>query len=146
MNGQQPESVTAVTQHYKPAIYPNVDDEADVIVKYPKAIAILQGSWNWPYSIKDTVVYGTTASVTTILRDKLDVRHEGQTTPEISTAQALQAPNDDSLHYFAAVIRGEIPADDGSLSSLKTNLMVSEILDAARRSAETGRTVNLPLK
>ena len=35
--------------------------------------------------------------------------------------------------------------EDGSVSSLATNLITSEILDAARQSAETGRTVQLPL-
>jgi hypothetical protein len=31
------------------------------------------------------------------------------------------------------------------MSSLKTNVTVTEILDAARRSAETGKTIALPL-
>ena len=35
MHGQQPFSVTAVTQHFKPDIYPKVDDEATIIVSYP---------------------------------------------------------------------------------------------------------------
>ena len=35
MHGQQPVSVTAVTQHFKPGIYPKVDDEATIIVSYP---------------------------------------------------------------------------------------------------------------
>lgn len=145
VHGQQPVSVTAVTLHTKPDIYPQVDDEADIVVKYPKAIAILQGSWTWPYAIKDTVVYGTTASVQTILRDKVSIQHQRDKEGQITTAQALQPPYDDSLHYLAAVVRGEIPDADESLSSLKTNVVVSEILDAARQSAESGRTVNLPL-
>ena len=32
MNGQQPISVTAVTQQFKPAVYLKVDDEASIIV------------------------------------------------------------------------------------------------------------------
>jgi hypothetical protein len=35
-------------------------------------------------------------------------------------------------------------ADPGAPSSLETNVVVSEILDAARRSAATGKTVILP--
>ena len=50
---------------------------------------------------------------------------------------------DDPLHYLEAVLGG---LDEGdSLSSLKTNVTVTEILDAARRSAQTGKTVVLPL-
>ncbi len=48
MKGQQPLSVTAVTQHFKPEVYPKVDDEATIIVTYPTAQCIIQGSWNWP--------------------------------------------------------------------------------------------------
>lgn len=145
-HGQEPTAVTAVTEHIKPFVYPDVDDEADIVVTYPKAIAIIQGSWNWPYAIKDMVVYGASASAQTILRDKVAVQRQGDQQPNVTTAQPLPAPYNDSLRYFAAIVRGEIPDDDQSLSSLHTNMIVSEILDAARRSAETGRTVALPLE
>jgi predicted dehydrogenase len=146
MNGQLPTSVTAVTMRIKPDIYSHVDDEADIVLKYPKAVALLQPSWNWPYSIKDAEVYGTNASAKTILRDKLVVAREGDTQGQITPTKPLAAPYDDSLHYFAAIVRGEIPDEDKSLSSLRTNVIVSEILDAARQSAESGRTMLLPLK
>jgi glucose-fructose oxidoreductase len=146
MKGQEPVSVSAVTQQIKPSIYPKVDDEADVIVKYPKAVAILEGSWNWPYSIKDGVVYGTKASVQTVLRDGISAVREVQKQRDVHTADALPAPYDDSLHYLTAIVRGEIPDDPASLSGIQTNVIVSEILDAARQSAEAGRTVSLPLQ
>ena len=66
MNGQAPQTVTAVTQQIKPDIYPHVDDEANVILTYPKAVAILQPSWNWPYSRKDLEMYGSTGDVRTV--------------------------------------------------------------------------------
>ena len=50
-------------------------------------------------------------------------------------------PGDDFLRYFAAVARGEIKPSGPS--SLKNNLIVTEILDVARRSAATGQTVRL---
>jgi predicted dehydrogenase len=145
MNGEPPQSVTAVTQHLQPAIYPKVDDEANVILTYPTAVAILQASWNWPFDRKDMEVYGQTGYAKTILRDKIDVRREGEKQPQIETPPSLNPPYDDSLHYFAAVINGEI-RDTKSLSSLSTNLTVTEILDAARQSAEAGRTISLPLQ
>lgn len=143
-NGQAPESVTAVTQQIKPDIYPRVDDEADVILKYPKAVAILQASWNWPFDRKDMEVYGRTGYVKTIRREKIDLRLPGEKQSHIASPDPLQAPYDDSLHYFAAVIAGQIQ-DEHSLSSLDTNVLVTEILDAARRSAKEGRTISLPL-
>ncbi len=41
MHGESPLSVTAVTQTDKPQIYPRVADEATIIVRYPKAQAVL---------------------------------------------------------------------------------------------------------
>jgi predicted dehydrogenase len=44
MNGASPLTVTAVTQQIKPHIYPHVDDEATIILAYPRAQAIIQAS------------------------------------------------------------------------------------------------------
>jgi len=143
-SGQAPETVTAVTQQIKPDIYSRVDDEADIVLKYPKAIAILQASWNWPFDRKDMEVYGRIGFVKTIRRDKIDVRLENEKESRVVSPGPLPAPYDDSLRYFAATISGEIH-DELSLSSLKTNVLVTEILDAARQSAREGRTIRLPL-
>ena len=144
-HGEQPLSVTAVTQQLQPEVYPKVDDEADVLLSYRNAVAILQGSWNWPFDVKNMDVYGRTGYVKTIRHDGIEVRRPGEKEGHTEQAASLTAPNDDPLHYLAAVIRGEI-SEEGSLSSLKTNVIVSEILDAARRSAQTGQTVKLPLQ
>jgi len=144
MNGEAPQTVTAVTQHLQPDVYPKVDDEANVILAYSKAVAILQGSWNWPFDVKNMDVFGRTGYVKTIRRDQVETRREGENNSQTTAAQPVQAPYDDPLHYLAAVVRGEVQ-EGNSPSSLKTNITVSEILDAARRSAETGETVKLPL-
>ncbi|MBV8830764.1 MAG: Gfo/Idh/MocA family oxidoreductase [Acidobacteriaceae bacterium] len=144
MAGEVPQSVTAVTKQLQPDVYPKVDDETDILLTYKNAIAIVQGSWNWPFDIKDMDVYGRTGYVKTIKRDHIEVRRPGQDAGQTSAASAPPAPYDDPLHYVAAVIRGEIQ-DDGLPSSLDTNLIVSEILDAARQSAQSGKTVRLPL-
>ena len=143
MHGEAPKTVTAVTQQIKPDIYPRVDDEATVVLTYPHAVAVLEPSWNWPFNIKDMQVYGRTGEMSTILRDRAMV-HLAQQPAAEQEAPKLAAPWDDSLRYFAAVVRGEID-DPHGLSSLETNLIVSEILDAARQSAHTGKTVALPL-
>jgi predicted dehydrogenase len=141
MDGRRPLSVTAVTQQIKPDIYPRVDDEATIVLTYPKAQAILQASWNWPYSRKDSEIYGRTGSVITIAAKDISVRllHESQST--VRSAAPIPAPYDDSLTYLRAVLLDGAKPD--SLSSLETNLIVTEILDAARRSASSGKTVVL---
>jgi len=54
--GERPLSVVAVTQTLKPEIYPKVDDEATIILQYPKMQGIIQASWNWPIARKDMEV------------------------------------------------------------------------------------------
>src|SRR5579863_3394425 len=142
MDGQRPETVTAVTQQIKPELYSRVDDEATIVLTYPKAQAIVQASWNWPFDRKDMEVYGQTGYVITVKRDDIRLRRSGQNSEEQLAAKPVPAPYDNSLSYFRAVILDG--AKEDALSSLQTNVTVTEILDAARRSAQEGKTVRLP--
>jgi predicted dehydrogenase len=140
MDNQRPVAVTAITQTEKPQIYARVDDEASVLVEYPKAQGIIQASWNWPFSRKDFEVYGERGYAIAIGGDALRVRLPGGQ-EEARTLEALPADEHDSLSYLTAVARGKIkPA---GLSSLENNMIVTEILTAARESAHTGRTIKL---
>ena len=140
MDDARPTSVTAVTQRFKPEIYSRVDDEATIILEYPGAQAIIQASWNWPFDRKDMEIYGRTGQVLTVAQNGLRVRLAGKP-EEVRQAPGLASPEDDFLRYFEAVVRGEVKPS--GLSSLRNNLIVVEILDAARRSAATGRKVQL---
>jgi predicted dehydrogenase len=141
MDGRRPESVTAVTQQIKPDIYFHVDDEATIVLTYPRAQAIIQASWNWPFDRKDMEVYGRTGTITTVRRDDVRVRLENEEKETQMTAPPIAAPYDDSISELRAVIRQGAKPDD--LTSLETNMIVTEILDAARQSAATGTTVRL---
>ena len=142
MHGQLPLSVTAVVQTDKPAIYPKVDDEASVILRYPKAQAVLMPSWNWPFARKDMEVYGATGYAITVGAGDLRVRYKGQPVESAKSAPPLAEGHRNSLEYLAAVLHGQV-VPDGDLSALDTNVLVMQILDAARTSARTGRTVEL---
>ena len=147
MHGELPTTVTAVALQLKPQIYPKVDDDSTIVLTYPHAQAILQGSWNWPFARKDMEVYGATGYVDTLYEDaapgaKLRIRLPGEKAEHVETAPALTAPQNDSLNYLAAVLGGSLkPQHD--LTSLDTNVAVVRILDAARRSAQTGKTIYL---
>ncbi len=140
MDNQRPLAVTAVTQRIKPDIYPRVDDEATILVEYPKAQGIIQASWNWPFSRKDLEVYGAggyaIATGGNSLRVRLPKEPERTQTPEPRSATER-----DELAYFVAIVRGT--TTPSGLSSLENNLIVTEILDAARESARTGTTIRL---
>jgi predicted dehydrogenase len=142
MHGESPLSVTAVTQTDKPQIYPRVADESTIILRYLKAQAVLMGSWNWPFGRKDMEVYGATGYLITVGPDKLRLRTKGQTEESAGIAPPLTPPNDGSLHYLAAVLRGTLKPS-GDLTSLDTNVVVMQILDAARQSAHEGKTIKL---
>ena len=140
MDNAAPVAVTATTQHIKPQIYPNVDDEANVLVEYPKAIGIIQGSWNWPYSRKDLEVYAdhgyAVATGGDSLRTRIGKSGEATTRPDPMPAQ-----DKDSVAYLYSVVKGGRKVE--GLSSLANNVIVVEILDAARESARTGKRVTL---
>ncbi|HEX6495544.1 MAG TPA: Gfo/Idh/MocA family oxidoreductase [Acidobacteriaceae bacterium] len=141
-HGETPLTVTAVTQTLKPDKYPHVDDEGTIILTYPHAQAIIQGSWNWPFDRKDMEVYGATGSLMTIKQDKVRERTQGEKEATEREATPLAPPEDGSLDYLVAVLNGKLKPQ-GDLTALDTNVIVMQILDAARTSAQTGRTIKL---
>ena len=142
MGGQAPLSVTAVTLTDKPGIYPKVDDDATIILRYPSAQAVLQPSWNWPFARKDMEVYGATGYAITEAATGIRTRFATEPAEQKTEAPPLQYPRQDSFDYLAAVLRGELNSH-GDLTSLDTNMVVMQILDAANQSAKTGRTISL---
>jgi predicted dehydrogenase len=143
MAGTAPLAVTAVTQQLKPETYPQVDDEATIVLTYPGAQGIIQGSWNWPWHRKDLEIYGSSGSVIAPDRQTLRIREQLNAAEITQTLAPRPDPYDDPFALFAAVIRGvlALPADD--LYGLENNLTAMRILDAARESARTGATVRL---
>jgi predicted dehydrogenase len=144
MKGQQPISVAAVTQHFKPGIYPNVDDEATIIVTYPTAQCIIQASWNWPFGRKDMEVYGTKGYIIAVNNNTLRLRAQPDSVEHSTKVTANDVlVYEDPFAYLADVIRNKIKVPQNGLYSLPTNLTVMRILEAAKESARTGKTIYL---
>jgi predicted dehydrogenase len=141
MDGQAPTSVTAVTQHLKPEIYPKVEDDATIVLTYPKADVIIQASWNWPYNRKDMEIYGKTGCVLVPVPNLMRVRTAAVPAETEVVPPAITGAHADSVSYLSAVVRKEI--QPGDLSSLEVNMVVVKILDAAHQSARTGKRVDL---
>jgi len=143
MQDEEPVSVTAVTRQFKPAVYPMVDDDATIVVNYPSAQCIIQASWNWPFGRKDMEVYGETGyafSVNSSLMRLRNNQSKGEHTIQV-TSRDVQV-YDDPFSYFADVIKGLIQIPKMGLYSLENNVMVVRILDAARESAQSGKTIH----
>ncbi|HXB09131.1 MAG TPA: Gfo/Idh/MocA family oxidoreductase [Puia sp.] len=138
MHGQAPIAVTAVTHHIKPSIYPKVDDDATILLEYPDATGIIEASWNWPYSIKDWEVFGTTGYLHALNNRQLVKRIKNN----YDSVAVHPAVYRDNIPYLADVLSGKTdPGND--LSSLPNNLIVVRILEAASRSAKEGRRIEL---
>jgi predicted dehydrogenase len=143
LRGQRPISVTAVTHQNRPDRYPKVDDDATIILQYPTAQCVIQPSWSWTFSRKDMEVYGTKgyaiAVDRTTVKSKLDAKSSEQTLrlPE------LPAPFGDPFSVLADVVSGRLTMDMLDRYELPVNLITVEILDAARKSAQSGKTIML---
>ena len=142
MHSETPLSVTAVALTDKPETYPKVEDDATIIVRYAKAQAVLQPSWDWTFSRKDMEVYGTKGYLITEAADHIRARYVPEKTESEINVPPLVPAQQNSLDYLAAVLRGQVKAEH-DLSSLDTNMIVMQILTAARESAKTGRTIVL---
>lgn len=142
MKAEKPLAVLALTQQIKPDVYPKVDDEATIILAYPKAQAIIQASWNWPFNRKDMELYGQTGYAIAD-RNELKVKTQQDQKEKSESIPSLSKPYHDPFAYFAAVVRKEIEIKPADLSSLPNNMIVMEILEAAKKSAKTGKIVKL---
>jgi predicted dehydrogenase len=139
MNNAPPESVTAVASHIKPDVYPKVEDEATIILKYPKTQVIIQASWNWPYGRKEMEVYGRDGAV--ICKNGTDMQVTDHQKLKPVSAAPMPEGRRDPFEYFANVVRGKIELKPGDLSSMENNEIVVKILEAARESVRTGRAM-----
>jgi predicted dehydrogenase len=138
MHGQAPIAVTATLRHYRPDVYPKVDDDATIVLEYPGATGIIEASWNWPFGIKDWEVFGSSGYLHA-LNDKL---LEERTRSTYDSIAVHPAAYHDNIAYLTDVLSGKTdPGND--LSSLPNNLIVVRILDAASRSAREGKRINL---
>ena len=138
-NGTMPNEVIAVTQQIKPEIYPNVDDEATIILTYDKSQTIIQASWNWNYNRKDIEIYGKSGYIKCLNRNDMRVMRSEKEGEVHIEAPSQPAPLDDPFSYFMAVIRGEVVPDENDLSGIRNNLVVMSILQAAITSAKSGK-------
>ncbi|MES2850890.1 MAG: gfo/Idh/MocA family oxidoreductase, partial [Bacteroidota bacterium] len=118
-----------------------VDDEATIILTYKKAQVIIQASWNWPYNRKDMQVYGVTGYVLCKNGTDMMIKEDENKEAIPETAKALPENRNDPFIYFKNVIEGNIKPALFDLSTAENNEIVIQILEAAKQSAKTGKTI-----
>jgi predicted dehydrogenase len=148
----RPAAVTAVAAHLrKPGL--DTEDNAVVILRYPRAIAVLEGSWTQiggepAFAL---IVYGDRGTLIVhqprAVRDGQKVgagRVQVVTGEESRTVEPDPLPDDerDGVTHFLSRLRDGRPVIP--LCSPEVGRDVQEILSAALQSSATGRTVDLP--
>jgi len=143
MHGERPVKVYADIRTHEPEKYPKVDDDATILVSYKDVVGVINGSWSWPFDRKDMHVYGRDGYI--FADNATDVRYRFAPA-RAETALSLPPrpePYNNPYVYLAAWIRGQITPAPYDPSSLENNVMVVEILDAAKRSAESSKAVRI---
>jgi predicted dehydrogenase len=141
MGGEQPLTVSCVTQQIKPDKYPKVEDEATIILTYPKTQVIIQASWNWSHNVKSMQVYGKTGYVICENGTDMKILENEKLGSYPMKVNPLGAGFDNPFSMLHNVVRNgyNFPAFDPS--STENNEIVVRILDAAKHAAQTGQAV-----
>ena len=143
----RPTRVFAVAQKLKTDQRNAVDDDAVILLEYPDATAIIQGSWDWPYSKGQVEVFGPKGSLMATNQRLLYRSARSPATMQNLAGDPVELPpaqpeTSNPIAYFLYCIRNDKPVEDPVSPSL--NVGVVEILDAAKESIRTGRAVELP--
>jgi len=142
----RPTRVSAVSQKRKVDQHNPVDDDATILLEYPDGEVIIEASWDWPYSMGQVQVFGPKGSMLATGRD-LFARPTGRQDANGALEGeriALDPParqTSNPISYFVDCIRNNKPIEDPL--SMKLNVQVMEILDAARESVRTGKQQEL---
>ena len=141
MQGANPISVSCIVQQIKPHMYPKVEDEATIVLTYPNSQVIIQASWNWPYNIKDMNIYGNEGYIFCINSSDMEVLEKGNKESVEIKAAPLPKRVNDPFALFQQVIQEDFSLPPFSPSSIENNILVMQILEAARISATTNKTI-----
>ena len=141
MHGANPISVSCIVQQIKPHMYPKVEDEATIVLTYPNSQVIIQASWNWPYNIKDMKIYGNEGYIFCINSSDMEVLEKGNKESVEIKAAPLPKRVNDPFALFQQVIQEDFSLPPFSPSSIENNILVMQILEAARISATTNKTI-----
>jgi len=138
MDGRRPTSVRATARTLKPETYPRVDDDATIVLTYPGAVGVVQASWAWTHDNKETDIHTEAGSVHCGKWQALSVRRPDQEAEEIELP-ARAWPFSDEWTMFRAAVRGL--AEPDPLAGPEINMIVVQILEAARESVRTGEVI-----
>jgi predicted dehydrogenase len=142
----RPQRVFAYALKLKTAEHNEVEDDAEILLEYPDASAILLPSWDWSYGKGQAEFYGPQGSYLVIGNGLLFQPAKKRTGIENPSGSPVTTPplppeKVDGIAYFLDCLRNNKPIE-GPVSA-ELNVGVNEILDAAIESIRTGKAVSL---
>lgn len=142
----RPRRVFATAKKLKIAQLNNVDDDSTIVLDYPDATVIIEASWDWPYSMGQVQMFGSSGSFLATPRELFyRAKDDGGAKTTIEGEQiSLNSPSRETsnpVSYFVDCVRHNKQIEDPL--SVRVNVQVMEILDAARESVRTGRQQEL---
>lgn len=122
--------------------YPLPDDNAIILMRYPHAFGVAEASWTQTvhYATPNPVAYGTGGSIAIAGSKVIVQRPEG--VEEIEPAP-LRAPLQSAPQYLIHCLEAGVPVE--GFCSMEVSRDAQEILEAGKRAADTGQTMQLPL-
>ncbi len=138
----RPARVYASTRKLKVDQHNEVDDDATIVLEYPDATAIIEASWDWPYTKEQVEVFGPKGSLLAGHQNLLFRSAEARG-PNVALSgepvalDTVSRETSNPISYLVDCIRSNKPIENPLAAKL--NVQVMEILDAARESARTGR-------
>jgi predicted dehydrogenase len=142
----RPDSVLATANQLRPDEFPKVEDHAVILLHYQDGVAILEASWNLPARpASGFEIFGQKGSLNVGATIELRLNAGGRAAAATSLpVDPLPPERADALAYMGERLRANQPLE--GLVALPINVMLAEILDAAKESVRTGRVVKLAAK
>jgi predicted dehydrogenase len=139
-----PQTVYATALHLRPDRFPKVEDAATLVLSYPNAVGIFEGSWDLPRSFQDLEVFGRPDKGTA--PGSLYVTHTGvqrQVGHEKLDLKIDPLPAEESepVAYMVSRIQTGRPIE--GLTGIDLNVKVIRIIDLAKESIKNGHKVNV---
>jgi predicted dehydrogenase len=140
-----PQTVYATALHLRPERFPKVEDAATIVLSYPKAVGIFEGSWDLPRSFQDLEVFGRPDGIGP--PGSLYMTHAGvqiQTGREKRDlkVEPLAAAESEPVAYMVSRLQAGQPIE--GLTAIDINVKVIHVIDLAKESIKTGRPVSVP--
>ena len=138
-----PQTVYATALHLRPERFPEVEDEATMVLTYPNAVGIFEGSWDLPRSFQDLEIFGRPDKTPP---GSIYMTHAGvqmQVGRDKSELKVDPLPPDESepVAYMVSRIEAHKPIE--GLTGIDINVKVIRIIDLAKESIKTGRKISV---